>query len=68
MDEVKVVSIRKMTKAEMKREYWEGFKPGIAIDLSDGTTLYPARDEEGNGPGALMGYNKSTGRQFSINV
>ena len=68
MDEVRVVSIRKMTKEEMKRECWEGFRPGTAIELSDGTVLYPARDEEGNGPGALMGYDKNTGRQFSINV
>jgi len=46
--------MRNMTKAELKREGWDG--KCICLELDDGTILYPSRDEEGNGPGALFGY------------
>jgi len=50
----KIKAMRNMTKAELKREGWDG--KCICLELDDGTILYPSRDEEGNGPGALFGY------------
>ena len=50
----KIVNIRYLTKAEMEAEYWEGQEPAVVLVLDDGTLLYPSRDEEGNGPGALF--------------
>jgi hypothetical protein len=50
----RLVAIRPMTRAEQKRESWDG--PTTVIELDDGSLLYPSRDEEGNGPGALFGF------------
>ena len=50
----KIVKVRSMTAKEMKDECWEG-RPATAIELDNGIILYPSRDEEGNGPGALFG-------------
>jgi len=50
----KIVKVRLMSKAEMEQKGW-AFGEGIAIELDDGTVLYPSQDEEGNGPGALFG-------------
>lgn len=53
----KIVGLRKMTKAEMRREGWEGTNEiPMVIVLENGSLLYPSRDEEGNGPGSLFGY------------
>ena len=51
----KIVALRKMTKAELKREGWEE-EECMCIELEGGSILYPSRDEEGNGPGALFGF------------
>lgn len=53
-----VESIRPMTDEEMRNEGWDPNRPGpnpTAIELDTGLTLYPSRDDEGNGPGALFG-------------
>lgn len=54
----RIVEVRPMTRAEMEAEGW-GFSayhgPPVALVLDDGTRLYPSRDDEGNGPGALFG-------------
>lgn len=53
----RVTAVRPMTAAELEAECWStriGGQP-VAIDFDDGTTLYPACDPEGNGPGALFG-------------
>ena len=49
----KIVALRKMTKAELKREGWD--EETMCLQLDDGSILYPSQDEEGNGPGALLG-------------
>jgi hypothetical protein len=36
----------------MKGLYW--FERGIVLELDDGTSIFPSRDDEGNGPGALF--------------
>ena len=36
----------------------------MVLVLDDGTKLYPSRDDEGNGPGALFGV--STGGSFRV--
>ena len=54
---LKIVKIREMTKAEMNREGWRTSRFGpsaVAIELSDGTIIYPSQDSEGNGPGILF--------------
>jgi len=62
-----IKNIRPMTADEAEREDWTFRRNGApaVIELDDGTLLYPSRDDEGNGPGALFGYEK--GKQFSIN-
>lgn len=48
-----IASVRRMTEEEVEGELWtEGT---VALELDDGTVLYPSRDLEGNGPGALFG-------------
>ena len=52
----KIVCTRPLTEDELEREDWPGeFAP--AIELDNGTVLYPARDEEGNGPGIFDSSN-----------
>lgn len=52
----RITAIRPMTSKELADECWrERHTKPIAIVLDDGTIIYAARDEEGNGPGALFG-------------
>lgn len=54
----KIVEIRAMTGEELNGEGWEApqpFFPVTCLILDDGQMLYPAQDDEGNGPGALFG-------------
>ena len=52
-----------MTNEEAERDGWgigrHGPPPVIVLD--DGTLLYPSRDPEGNGPGALFGASPDGG-------
>lgn len=42
--------VRPMTSGEMEREGWSHERAGLVLDLGD-VTLFPSRDDEGNGPG-----------------
>ena len=60
----KIVDVRPMTKAELSAEGWDDSYGGgmpVAVVLSDGSTLYPSQDPEGNGPGALFGKDTKGG-------
>jgi hypothetical protein len=62
----RIVEVRPMTRPEARREGWEpdqARSPGEAtvLVLDDGTILYPSRDDEGNGPGALFGADREGG-------
>ena len=47
-----IVRVRYTTDQEMRGLYW--FERGIVLELDDGTSIFPSRDDEGNGPGALF--------------
>ena len=51
-----ITAVRLLTDAEAKAEGWEitAHEPCIVIETSGGWKLYPSRDDEGNGPGALF--------------
>lgn len=54
-----VEAIRDMTDAEMRTEGWyDNLGPPVALELSSGVVIYPSRDAEGNGGGALVGYTE----------
>ena len=56
-----IADVRQMTKKELEIEGWDvgaGQLPPPVLVLDDGQRLYPSRDSEGNGCGALFGMNK----------
>lgn len=55
--------IREMSPSEKAHQGWDGF--AMAIELSDGSVLYPSQDYEGNGPGAFFGRLR-TGEHFTV--
>jgi hypothetical protein len=61
----KIVAFRRLTEQELFANGWEADGNCSAIELDDGTILFPSKDEEGNGPGAWFGETKS-GDQFGI--
>lgn len=59
----KITGIRAMTKAELAAEGWEfGHDNPPVLVLENGTCLYPSRDQEGNGGGAMFGKSKTRGQ------
>ncbi len=52
-----------MTPDEQDVEGWS--RPAIVIVLDDGTKIYPSRDQEGNGPGAIFGVS-AAGETFGL--
>jgi len=48
-----IVKSRPMTREELLTEGWEDEK-AVVLELSDGSLLYPSRDEEANGPGVFF--------------
>jgi len=51
-----IVKVRRMTDKEMADNGWDGYHTNPPVlELEDGGILFPARDEEGNGPGVLFG-------------
>ena len=59
LEGAKIVKIRDMTKKEADNEGWDLRHNGCrVIELDNGVCLYPSRDYEGNGPGALFFTNK----------
>lgn len=68
--ERRIIAVRRMSPAEMRREGWETDRPPPVIELFGGRAsppwlLYPARDQEGNGPGALFGVGPN-GNTFTL--
>ena len=49
---MKLVEVRMMTKMETDHEGWA--HPTVVMVFEDGTRVYPSRDPEGNGGGALF--------------
>jgi len=47
----RIVEVSYFTPEECRRQRWSF--TGVVLVLDDGTTLYPARDAEGNDAGAL---------------
>lgn len=60
----RIVGVRLLTKTEIYVEGWDGNEDAPALILENGTLLYPSRDEEGNGAGALFG--NDNGNRFRI--
>lgn len=54
--------VRKMTPGEIAREGWGHEPPGLVLDLGS-VTIFPSRDDEGNGPGVLY-IRRSDGSSF----
>jgi hypothetical protein len=51
-----VTEVRRMTEEEQAREGWDRSRHDpVVLVMEDGTTVYAARDPEGNGPGAMFG-------------
>ena len=53
---LRITGFRPMTVEECEERYWPSDKWSrpIAIELEDGSFIYPSRDPEGNGPGAFF--------------
>ena len=52
----KIVAVRKMTKAELKYQYWDpGHSIPTVLVLEDKTKIFASQDDEGNGPGTFFG-------------
>ena len=51
----RIVEVRTMSKRELEAEGWPPDETVPVLVLDNGTLLFPSRDEEGNGPGALFG-------------
>ena len=49
----RIVAVRYLSDDECRRRMWN--QASVAITLDDGTTLFAARDAEGNDAGALHG-------------
>ncbi len=61
----RIVAIRPMSETELAAEGWPTEDLAPAIVLDNGAVVFPSRDGEGNGPGALFG---TTPRGFSFRV
>jgi len=61
----RILEVRNLTRAEKEREGWDDYGTVIALVLENGTVLYPSRDGEGNGGGALFG-TAPDGRAFTV--
>ncbi len=62
----KIAKIRPMTAKELDDEGWERTHSATsAIELEDGTVIYPSQDDEGNGAGVLFGKDNK-GKHFYV--
>ena len=62
-----IVEIRQMTEQEQEEEGWsQVFGDAPAIVLEGGQVLYPSADPEGNGPGALFGFDHENEETFWV--
>ena len=62
----KIKKVRIMNKTELSNEGWEHSQDIVAIELDNDTVIYPSRDYEGNGGGAIFGYDKETNTAFAL--
>lgn len=51
----RIERVRPMKERELRLLAWDGQRPGLVMEMDDGTLLFPSRDPEGNGPGTLFG-------------
>jgi hypothetical protein len=51
----RIVEVRAMSTRELEAEGWPADETAPVLVLDNGAILFPSRDEEGNGPGALFG-------------
>ena len=59
----RIVEVRYLNPAECRQLMWD--HTGVVFVLDDGTTVYAARDSEGNDAGALHGVS-GTGQEFVL--
>jgi hypothetical protein len=59
-----IVGVRPLTQDEKADLMWDDYHSEVAfvVVLSDGTFFIPMRDDEGNGPGALLTGQTATSR------
>jgi hypothetical protein len=50
----RITALRPMTPQEQSSWGWYGDPTAVVIELEGGLRFVPLRDEEGNGPGALL--------------
>ena len=62
----KIKKVRLMNETELSNEGWELDEYVIAIELDNKTVIYASRDYEGNGGGAIFGYDKETNTAFTL--
>ena len=63
----KIVGARHLNTGELERAGGDWVRPHqtpVCIVLENGTILYPMQDEEGNGPGVLVGHDNETDSSF----
>jgi hypothetical protein len=60
-----ITGVRPITAPELAEFDW--FTGCPVLELDDGATLYPARDEEGNGPGCFW-VKAADDRIFSLHL
>ena len=61
----KIIETRYLTKEEAVGLGWH--RRALVLILDDGTLIFPSKDDEGNGPGALFG-NGPTGEDLTFPV
>ena len=61
----RIVEVRAMSARELAAEGWDGDETVPVLVLDNGSILFPSRDEEGNGPGALFGTSPRGGFHVS---
>ena len=65
---LRIVEVRKLTPTELAREYWDLDTEAYCLVFDDGTRIYASRDEEGNGPGELIGIDGTPAKEgFFVN-
>ena len=63
----KITKIRNMTEQELSNEGWNDEGDYIvALELDNGTVIYPSRDYEGNGAGVFFGYDKKSKKALAL--
>jgi len=63
----RIVEVRAMSARELESEGWPPDETVPVLVLDNGAILFPSRDEEGNGPGALFGATAHK-RGFRVSV